>query len=63
MFKKFCVISFLICSTFAALYASTWDRETVFHMRKDGTAYIELDGHYYEVKNLGHSEDCPCLRD
>ena len=30
------------------------------HMRKDGSAYLELDGHYYECQYIEHCTDCPC---
>ena len=60
MFKKILMLSFLSCISFASMQASTYDRECILHMRKDGSAYLELEGHYYECKYVEHCEDCPC---
>jgi hypothetical protein len=61
MFKKMFMLSILSCISFGSIHASTYDRECILHMRKDGSAYLELDGHYYECKYLEHSNECLCL--
>lgn len=61
MLKKIFAISILSCISLASIHASTYDIDCVFHMRKDGSAFLELGGHYYECQYIEHSSECPCL--
>jgi len=60
MFKIIVTLLFVAFFTLSFVSEKTYDRNAVFCLRKDGTAAIELNGHYFDVDLSGHAEDCPC---
>lgn len=60
MLKIIVTLLFIAFFTLSFVSEKTYDRSAVFCLRKDGSGYIIIDQHYYDVEIVGHCSDCPC---
>jgi hypothetical protein len=61
--NKFFVVILALCAIPRILSADFYTREAKLHLRKDGTACIEVESHLYEVLEFYHSRHCECEKD
>jgi len=55
------ILTILMTLTIFSAYADN-PKVGVICIRKDGTAYVEVGLHWYEVLFDGHSPECPCTK-
>ena len=55
------MIKLAICLLPTMLCADFYTVPSKLHIGKDGTAIIEVEGHYFDIKNIDHSDMCPCM--
>jgi len=54
---------FLLLSlmVFPSHFGADTCQSATLHIRKDHTAFVELEDHCFDVEYIDHSKDCPCM--